>query len=413
MTERRLPRWAELRPLLQVEAPALRQRRARSLGRAQTMLDLRALARRRVPRSVFDYVDGGAEAEVSLARARQAFREVQLWPRVLRDVREVDPSTALLGARCALPLVLAPTGFTRMLHHEGERAVVRAAQRAGVPYTLSTMGTVAVEDLAAAAPEATRWFQLYLWQDRAASRELVQRAAASGYETLVLTVDTAVAGRRLRDVRNGMSVPPALRARTLADMARRPHWWANLLTTAPLEFASLRDSGGTVADLVDRMFDPSLTLADLAWLREQWDGPIVVKGVLRPEDAREAVAAGADGVVVSNHGGRQLDRAATPLHALPRVAAAVGDRASVLLDTGVLDGADIVAAVANGADAVMVGRAYLYGLMAGGEAGVARALAILQDQVTRTMRLLGVTSVDQLTPDHAALTPPHRLLEEP
>ena len=252
-------------------------------------------------------------------------------------------------------------------------------------------------------PHGWHWFQLYLWKDRPRSLDLIRRAGAAGYSTLVLTVDTAVAGDRMRDVRNGLTIPPALTARTLADMAVHPRWWANLLTTEPLEFASLRDSGGTVADMVDRMFDPSVTVADLGWLRENWEGRIVLKGVQHPEDARDFVAAGADGIIVSNHGGRQLDRSVTPLEVLPEIVAAVEGRAAVLLDTGIMHGGDIVAAVANGADAVLVGRAYLYGLMAGGRAGVARSLEILTSQFTRTMQLLGLTSPSELTPEHARI----------
>lgn len=402
--QRRLPRVAELRPLVRVERPTL-HRTARALQRANTIEDLRDIARRRTPRSAFDYVDGAAESEVSLARARAAFGRVEFSPKVLRDVSHIDTSVSILDVTSPIPLILAPTGFTRMMHHEGERAVGRAAAAAGIPYTLSTMGTVSVEDLASAVPDVQRWFQLYLWQDRDASLALMQRAHASGYTTLVLTVDTAIAGQRLRDVRNGMTIPPQLTPKTLADMAMHPRWWANLLTTEPLEFASLRESGGTVESLVNSMFDPSVTTADLVWLRENWSGAIVLKGIQNVEDAQEFVDLGVDGLIVSNHGGRQLDRSVTPLEVLPQIVAAVGGRVPVLLDTGILHGGDIVAAVANGADAVMVGRAYLYGLMAGGEAGVARALDILITQVQRTMRLLGVTSIDQLTPDHAVLHP--------
>jgi L-lactate dehydrogenase (cytochrome) len=269
------------------------------------------------------------------------------------------------------------------------------------------MGTVSVEDLAADVPDVQRWFQLYLWQDRDASRALVRRAVAAGFGTLVLTVDTAVAGQRLRDVRNGLTIPPALTVRTMAGMARHPRWWADLLTSEPIEFASLRSSGGPLADLVDRMFDPRVTTAHLAWLRQEWDGRIVVKGVQHPEDAADLVRLGVDGLVVSNHGGRQLDRAVAPLDLLPEIRAAVGPDVPVLIDGGVLDGGDVVAAVARGADAVMVGRAYLYGLMAGGEAGVDRALAILVSQVHRTLRLLGVTRVADLAPEHAPPTPPY------
>lgn len=402
-----MPAWSELRPLVRVQPPRLSRVESR-LARAASIGDLRAIARRRTPRAVFDYVDGAAEAEVSLRRAREAFARVEFRPRVLRDVTVVDAGRDVVGTPSTLPLVLAPTGFTRMMHHDGERAVGRAAARAGIPYTLSTMGTVSIEDLSAAAPEGRHWFQLYLWKDRAASRDLVERAAAAGFSTLVLTVDTPVAGRRLRDVHNGMTIPPALSARTLADMSVHPAWWFNLLTTEPLQFASLSHFAGTVAELADRMFDPGASAEDLAWLRETWPGRIVVKGVQHPDDARLMVDLGADAVVVSNHGGRQLDRAVTPLEVLPAVVAAVDGRAEVLLDTGITDGADIVAAVANGASACMVGRAYLYGLMAGGERGVDRALAILADQITRTMRLLGVSRLDDLTPEHARLPNPGR-----
>ncbi len=401
---RRVPTWSELRPLVRVEPPTLRRTQA-ALRRAATVEDLRQLARRRTPRAVFDYVDGAAEGERSLARSRQAFADVQFRPRVMRDVRNVDSRIEVLGVTSPVPVVLAPTGFTRMMHTEGEWAVARAAADAGVPYTLSTMGTVSVEDLAADVPDVQRWFQLYLWQDRDASRELVRRAAGSGFETLVLTVDTAVAGQRLRDVRNGLTIPPALTARTLAGMALHPRWWADLLTSEPIEFASLRTSGGSVAELVDRMFDPGITHDDLAWLRSEWPGRIVVKGVQHAQDAADLVALGVDGLVVSNHGGRQLDRAVAPLDLLPEVRAAVGPDVPVLIDGGVLDGGDVVAAVARGADAVMVGRAYLYGLMAGGQAGVARALEILVSQVHRTMRLLGVASLADLTPEHVSRAP--------
>lgn len=384
---RRVPTWTELRPLVRLERPSFTAESR--LARAATIEDLRAMARRRTPRSVFDYVDGAAESELSMLRARDAFDAVEFRPRVLRDVAHVDARVDLLGVSSPIPLILSPTGFTRMMHHEGEWAVGRAAARAGVPYTLSTMGTVSVEDLAADVPSLQRWFQLYLWQDREASTALIRRAAAAGFETLVLTVDTAVAGQRLRDVRNGLTVPPALTPRTVVGMARHPRWWANVLTSEAIEFASLRSSGGTVADLVDRMFDPSLQLDDLAWLRQEWSGRIVVKGIQHPQDARELVELGVDGIIVSNHGGRQLDRAAAPLELLPEVVEAVDGRVPVLLDGGVLNGADIVAAVALGADAVMAGRAYLYGLMAGGEAGVDRALEILTSQVHRTLRLLG------------------------
>jgi L-lactate dehydrogenase (cytochrome) len=402
MTQRRLPRWSEFRPLLQVQ-PITLDRTGRRLRRAASVEDLRDQARRRVPRAVFDYTDGGAGREVSLRRSRAAFDRVEFLPTVLRDVSSVDVSTTVLGRPAALPLVLAPTGFTRMMNHQGEPAVARAAARAGVPYALSTMGTTSPERLAAEAPDARRWFQLYLWRDRAASTELVRRAAESGYEALVLTVDTPVGGLRLRDVRNGMTIPPALTARTILDGARHPSWWVDLLTTEPLEFASLNSFAGTVSDLASQVFDPSATLADVRWLREQWSGPLIVKGLVTVDDAVAAVDAGADGVVVSNHGGRQLDQSPTPLEQLPAIAESIGDRAEVYVDGGVLSGSDVMAAVALGARAVLVGRAYLYGLMAGGEAGVDRVLEILRREMVTAMQLTGVTSVAELTKDRVRL----------
>jgi L-lactate dehydrogenase (cytochrome) len=370
-----------------------------------SIADLRRLARRRAPRAVFDYADGGAGDEISLRRSRDAYARIEFRPRVLQDVSKVDTTTTILGSLAAMPLVFAPTGFTRMMHTEGECGVGRVAARAGIPYALSTMGTTSIERLAAEAPGARRWFQLYLWRDRAASRDLVLRAKAAGYEALILTVDTPVPGPRLRDVRNGLTLPPALSARTLAEGAVHPRWWFDLLTTEPLEFATLTRFDGTVAELVSKVFDPALTMQDLAWLRELWTGPLVVKGITSAADARAMVAAGADAVVVSNHGGRQLDRAPTPLEQLPAVVDAVGDRAEVYVDGGILSGADVVAAVALGARAVLVGRAYLYGLMAGGERGVAKVAEILAKEVAGTMALLGVTAVADLRPEHVLLRP--------
>lgn len=398
---RRLPRWSELAPLLATRkgTSALERR----LGTAASIGDLRRLAARRAPRAVFDYTDGGAGDEVALARQRAAFARVELRPNVLRDVSRVDCATTILGRASALPLILAPTGFTRMMHTDGEPAVARVASRSGVPYALSTIGTTSIEDLAGCAPEARRWFQLYLWRDRGASRDFVARAAEAGYEALVLTVDTPVPGLRRRDVRNGLTLPPSLSAGTVLEGALHPAWWFDLLTTPPLEFASLRRFEGTVAELAGRMFDPSATVEDLEWLRDQWRGPLVVKGVQTAGDAQRVVAAGADAVVVSNHGGRQLDRAPVPLEQLPMVVERVGSQAEVFADGGVMSGADIVALLARGAKAVLVGRAYLYGLMAGGELGVARALEILESELRTTLALLGVSSIADLDRAHVVL----------
>ncbi len=403
-TRRQLPRLSEIRPLLKFRRPELNARRRR-LANAHTIEDLRGIARRRVPRSVFDYVDGAAEQEISLARARAAFDRVELHPHVLRDVSRVDTRADVLGAPAALPLVLAPTGFTRMMHHQGELAVAAAAARADVPYVLSTMGTTDLESVRACAPAARQWFQLYLWKDRDASETLVERANKAGYEALVLTVDTPVGGARMRDVRNGLTIPPALTMRTVAGMAVRPAWWINALTTEPLRFAAMNSFDGTVEELIGRMFDPTATAEDLTWLREFWPGKLVIKGIQGVEDARMVVDLGADALVVSNHGGRQLDRTPAPLELLPHVVEAVGDRCEVLVDTGVRSGADLAAARAMGASAAMVGRAYLYGLMAAGEPGVDRALDILRAEYTRTLQLLGVAGTDELTAAHACLRP--------
>lgn len=402
MVRRRIPRWHELRPYLRT-GPIRFSPVERRLAAAATIWDLRSVAKRHVPRAVFDYTDGAAESESSLHRSRDAYARLEFVPSVLRDVSGVDTTTTILGRPSALPIVFAPTGFTRLMHHDGEPAVGRVAARFGIPYALSTLGTTSPEDLAAAAPDTNRWFQLYIWNDRDAVRELVRRARASGYSALVLTVDTPVAGARLRDVHNGFTIPPTLSVRTVLDIALHPGWWFNLLSTEPLRFAVFTETEGTVADLINRVFDPTITLADFAWMRDDWDGPIVVKGIQTVEDACRVVDAGADGIVISNHGGRQLDRAPTPLEQLPSIAEAVGDRAEVYIDGGILTGADVVAAVARGAKAALVGRAYLYGLMAGGERGVDRAATILRKELVRTMQLLGVQTVAELGPERVRL----------
>lgn len=372
---------------------------------AATIWDLRRIGRRRTPRAAFDYVDGAAEAEITLRRSREVYRRVEFLPNVLRDVAEVDTATTILGEPSTLPLALSPTGFTRMMHAEGEKAVAGAADAAGIPYALSSLGTTSVEDLADAAPGLNRWFQLYVWRDRAFSQDLIERARAAEYSALVLTVDVPVAGRRLRDIYNGLTIPPNLTVKTLVDGALHPAWWWDLLTTEPLTFASLTSSGGTVAELVDRIFDPGVGFDDLAWLKEAWGGPVIVKGIQNIADAVAAVERGADGLVVSNHGGRQLDRAPTTLEVLPDIVDAVGERAEVYVDGGILSGADIAAAVAMGARAAMVGRAYLYGLMAGGRQGVDRALEILRSEYVRTLQLLGVTATSDLDRSSVRLRP--------
>jgi len=397
--DRQLPKRHDLAPLLKFKRPVLSPRERR-LTAALTVEDLRRVAKRRTPKAAFDYTDGAADGEITLARARQAFADVEFHPSILRDVSEVDTSREVLGKRVSLPFGIAPTGFTRMMQAEGEVAGATAATAAGIPFALSTMGTTSIEDVAAADPGGRHWFQLYMWKDRDRSMALVDRAAKAGYDTLLVTVDVPVAGARLRDVRNGMTIPPTLTPRTVANAIPRPAWWFNFLTTEPLAFASLDSWSGTVADLLDTMFDPTVTYDDLTWIRDQWPGKVVVKGVQSVSDAARLAELGVDAILLSNHGGRQLDRAPVPFHLLPDVRREVGDATEVWVDTGIMSGQDVVSAVAHGAHFTLVGRAYLYGLMAGGREGVDRMIEILSGQIERTMRLLGVRTLDELGPEH-------------
>jgi L-lactate dehydrogenase (cytochrome) len=397
--KRRVPKVADLAPLMQFKKPQFDAKKRR-LDAALTIDDLRTIAKRRTPKAAFDYTDGSAEAELSIARARQAFADIEFHPAILRDVSKVDTSCTILGGRSELPFGIAPTGFTRMMQTEGEYAGARAAGHAGIPFSLSTMGTASIEDVKNANPSGRNWFQLYMWKDRERSMALVERAANAGYDTLLVTVDVPVAGARLRDKRNGMSIPPALTAKTVLNALPRPQWWIDFLTTEPLAFASLDRWSGTVAELLDTMFDPTVTFDDLAWITRQWPGKLVVKGIQTIDDAKAVTDLGVNGIVLSNHGGRQLDRAPIPFHLLPEAAREVGNDTEIILDTGITSGADIVASIALGARFTLIGRAYLYGLMAGGEAGVNRTIEILAEQITRTMRLLGVASLDELTPAH-------------
>jgi L-lactate dehydrogenase (cytochrome) len=399
VVKRRMPKVRDLAPLIRFRKPRL-NRVQRRLDDALTIHDLRSIAKRRTPRAAFDYADGAAEDEISLERARQAFRDIEFHPTILRDVSDVRTDWPVLGHPAALPFAIAPTGFTRLMHTDGELAGARVAAAVGIPFSLSTLATAAIEDIAAAIPQGRRWFQLYMWRDRDRSMALVRRAAEAGFDTLLATVDVPVAGARLRDVRNGMSIPPALTLRTALDAALRPRWWFDLLTTEPLSFASLDRWSGTVGEYLDTMFDPSLTFDDLAWIKSHWTGKLVVKGIQTLDDARAVVDLGVDGIVLSNHGGRQLDRAPVPFHLLPAVARDLGAHTEILVDTGTMSGADIVAAIALGARSALIGRAYLYGLMAGGEAGVRRAVDILASQITRTMKLLGVSCLEELSPQH-------------
>ncbi|MFT4234657.1 MAG: alpha-hydroxy acid oxidase [Microbacterium sp.] len=399
MVQRQLPKPGEIFELMQFKKPDLDFKRAR-LQKALTVYDLRTIAKRRTPAAAFDYTDGSAEGEISIARARQAFEDIEFHPDILRPAPSVDPSTTILDGPSALPFGIAPTGFTRLMQTEGETAGAGAAAAAGIPFSLSTLGTTAIEDVKKANPTGRNWFQLYVMREREISYGLVERAKNAGFDTLMFTVDTPIAGNRMRDKRNGFSIPPQLTLGTVVNAIPRPWWWIDFLTTPKLEFASLSSTGGTVGDLINDAMDPTISYDDLKIIREMWPGKLVVKGVQNVPDAVKLIDWGVDGIVLSNHGGRQLDRAPVPFRLLPDVVREVGKDATVMIDTGIMNGADIVAAVALGAKFTLVGRAYLYGLMAGGRAGVDRMIEILRSEILRTMALLGVKSLDELEPRH-------------
>jgi L-lactate dehydrogenase (cytochrome) len=376
---------------------------ARRLNKAASVHDLRKLARRRLPGGVFDYVDGGAEDERTLAANEGDYAKITYRPRVLRGIESIDTATTILGGPAAIPLALAPTGFTRIVHPDGELAAARAAARAGVPYTLSTMSTVSIEEVRDVS-DGRLWFQVYAWRDRGLVKEMVDRAHDAGYDSLVLTVDTAVLGRRERDVRRGFTMPPTLGPGTLVDGALHPGWTLSFMRSDPIRFANVLGRGDVgdgatpvkVSDYIHEQFDPALSWGDVDWLRSIWDGPVVLKGVQRVEDATRAVEAGVDAIALSNHGGRQLDGAPSPISLVAPVRDAIGDGAEVIADGGVRRGSDVVKAVAAGATAVMAGRAYLYGLAVGGELGIDRVLQWFKADMTRTMSLLGASSIDEL-----------------
>ena len=368
----------------------------RRLARANSIDDLARLARRRLPAGAFAYLEGGSGDEHTLRRNRAAFDAIELVPRVLRDVHTVDTATTVLGTRLPVPIVLAPVGAPRLFHHNGELAVARAASAANVPYGVSTLATSGLEDIAAAT-SAPLWFQLYLWGDRGAAKDLLDRAHAAGYRVLLVTVDCTVRSKRERELRAGVTLPsPHLSVGTIAEAALHPSWWWHFVTGDRLAFPNSA-SGDAELD-VTALFDGSATWADLDWIRAAWPGPVALKGILATEDARHAVDMGVDAVVVSNHGGRQLDHVPASIDVLPAIADAVGDQLEVLLDSGIRRGTDIVAALACGARAVLIGRAYLYGLAAAGEAGVRHAIDILTDEVRTAMALTGAARVSDLAP---------------
>jgi L-lactate dehydrogenase (cytochrome) len=426
---------SEIRQLIRMKPVELDATRRR-LSSCHDIDDLRAMGRRLIPRPVFDYVDGGADEEVSLRANRRAFRRWRFQPRALPEVMTVDTSARLLDRDLPLPLALAPTGYTRMMHPAGEIGAARAALRHGLPYGLSTMGTTTIEAVAEAvfsppaspdrppgfSPPASPdrppgfsrsaspdrppgfsrsaspdlWFQLYIQRDAGMNKDLVDRAAAAGYRVLMVTVDTIVTGARTRDRRNGLVIPPELTIQTLASIASRPGYWIRMLRHDAIDFANFTGQSGFTIHGTGDLFNPAASWDDIAMLRDRWPGKLVLKGPFSPSDARRAVSLGVDGLQLSNHGGRQLDRAVAPIDLVEPVREAVGPDVALVVDSGVRHGSDIAVALALGADACSIGRAYLYGLMAGGEPGVDRALDILAEQFRRTLHLLGVRSAAEL-----------------
>ena len=396
--KRQFPKWRDLKPLLRFSLPKLNRKKAR-LDAALTIWDLRTIAKKRTPQGPFDYTDGAAETEVSLSRARQAFLDIEFRPHILRDVSKADLTRTTLGHTFNMPVGIAPTGFTRMMHSEGEIAGARAAEKFGIPFTLSTLGTTKIEDVVAAAPGGTNWFQLYMWKDREGSMRLVDAAAKAGVKNLMLTVDVPASGHRLRDYRNGLTVPPSLTAKTVLNAIPRPEWVWNFLTTPAIEFASMSNWNGTVGELLDYMFDPTMTFEDLKWIREQWKGTLTIKGVQNVEDAKKAADLGVDAVLLSNHGGRQLDGAISSIQALPGIVNAVGKDIEVWMDGGIRSGQDVLKAWALGARGTMIGRPFLYGLGAMGEAGVTKCLELIHNELDITMAFTGHRDIQDVTKD--------------
>jgi isopentenyl diphosphate isomerase/L-lactate dehydrogenase-like FMN-dependent dehydrogenase len=403
--KRQFPRWKNIKPLLGWSLPKF-PLQDRKLKKAVNLAELRILASKRVPKAVFDYVDGGANDEISYKRSAEVFANVQFNARVLRDVSKVDLTTRIVGQDSALPIIFAPTGYTRMMHYEGEPMVAKVCEENNLIYSLSTMGTTSSQEIADQVPGVRRWFQLYLWRDRNQSLQFIYGAKDAGFEGLILTVDTAVGGIKWRDIRNGLTVPPKIGLKTFFDMALKPKWWANLLTTAPLEFATFRNFNKPLSEIAATVFDPAVTFADVKWLRSVWKGKLIIKGIQSVEDAKQLAKIGVDAIIISNHGGRQLDKSVVPLEILPQVRSAIGKKGKgtqIFIDGAVMSGADVLAAIALGADAVLIGRAYLYGAMAAGREGVQKVVDTLRFEMETAMKLMGARNIAELTPEFVTL----------
>ena len=373
------------------------------LLRAQTIEDIAQIAKMRTPEVVFDYVEGGAVDEIAYSRSRAAYARIEFNSRVMRDVSKIDTTEKILGKVVDIPICFAPTGYTRLMHHVGEPAVANVASKKNLIYALSTMGTTSPEELAEAVPNSRRWFQLYIMKNRSDSLAVIKQAKDNGFEALVLTVDTPVPGLRYRDNRNGLTVPPKIRLNTVLAIARKPIWWLNLFTTGKLEFAAFRGWDKPLSELGGLIFDPSTTMKEITWLRSVWKGPIIVKGIQSVDDAKAVAKLGVQGIILSNHGGRQFDRGQVPLEILPDVVKAVGNKVEIYIDGGIMSGLDALGAIALGAKAVFIGRAYLYGAMANGEAGVEQVIEIMRREFENGMALSGATNIAEVRKNGARI----------
>ena len=399
--KRQFPRWKNIKPLLGWSLPK-DPFADRKLKKVVNLAEMRLLSKKRVPKAVFDYVDGGANDELAFIRSQEVYSRVEFKARVLRDVSKIDLTANIVGQKSALPIIFAPTGYTRMMHYQGEIMVAKVCEENDLVYNLSTMGTTSSKEIGDQVPNVRRWFQLYLWRDRSQSLKFIEEAQAAGFEGLMLTVDTAVGGIKWRDMRNGLTVPPKIGLKTFFDMALKPKWWANLLTTAPLEFATFRNFNKPLSEIAAKVFDPAVTFEDVKWLRSVWKGKLIIKGIQTVSDAVELTKIGVDAIVLSNHGGRQLDRSVVPLELLPQVRSAIGPKGNgpqIFIDGAIMSGADVLAAIALGADAVLIGRAYLYGAMAAGKKGVEKVVEMLRFEMETAMKLLGAKDLSELNPD--------------
>jgi isopentenyl diphosphate isomerase/L-lactate dehydrogenase-like FMN-dependent dehydrogenase len=399
---RKFPSLPYFWSLIDWSLPSLKPYKGKLL-RAQTIEDLAQIAKKRTPKVVFDYVEGSAVDEIAYARSRDALSRIEFNSRVMRDVSKIDTSEKILGKAVDIPICFAPTGYTRLMHHVGEPAVANVASKKNLIYALSTMGTTSPEELAVAVPNSRRWFQLYIMKNRSDSLAVIKQAKDNGFEALVLTVDTPVTGLRYRDNRNGLTVPPKIKINTVFAIARKPIWWLNLFTTGKLEFAAFRGWDKPLSELAGLIFDPSTTMKEISWLRSVWKGPIIVKGVQSVEDAKAIAKLGVQGIILSNHGGRQFDRGQVPLEILPEVVKAVGNKVEIYVDGGIMSGLDALGAIALGAKAVFIGRAYLYGAMANGEAGVEQVIEIMRREFENGMALSGATNIAEVRKNGARI----------